>query len=709
MRRLALLFATVLLAAVAVPVATPTPVAAQAGMPDMSKAPPDIQAIWKKVMSGGLPTQAEAAKLQAYMDKHRVPVTGDSVTGGSGSGGSGSGESVDDCPAKSPLLAQLPTSPPGTAAASQLLAQLRSTYADRESADGQSALDSIGKSVTDATKLNWLGAELVVGQYPGAAVAVYADAAAKGGPNAQLSWSGLGSALEEAGDDAHAVAAFRRALALGPRNALDVYGLGVAYADLGDLPKGIALLTEATSMAPKFGLAWEALGRSQSCIGAMAMAAASMKMAQEVDWTAHREKVMAGAESDDDHVEAKKPFPKPPGVGPNPPPVPPAFPWTYPTIPDQLTDATDFSKHMLGEVLQYHNIAGPFVASEQKVRDAVQRKEDAWKDAQGLHIPPEGFFLLDISLTNAKEAEDAYDRVDHRMFARLALIQRDYHDQMSRIAKAYSRRFGAIQQQYTRCQGDACGMTYCRAGFKLASSEYDENRAAGAVYVGGMTGLSQEYDKVMRAWFRYANDPVTEVDIDFDRRKQIMAMEGLMYDNVAMVGDWERGGGEYSLCVQNGKLLPPPASAADAAGKPGPCKAKEADAVVIDIYSDCRSFRLIVGAGVKLRFEFHGATKGHHGSLFIGPGVGVGKGVPGYTPASASAWAGMQANWGENGRITTAGIGLKGQGHAFGNSFQVNETINGRSSGPAQEGSVAVAVAPPFVGKVTASAAWGGS
>lgn len=36
------------------------------GMPDMSNAPADVQAILKKVMSGGIPTQAEAKKLSDY-------------------------------------------------------------------------------------------------------------------------------------------------------------------------------------------------------------------------------------------------------------------------------------------------------------------------------------------------------------------------------------------------------------------------------------------------------------------------------------------------------------------------------------------------------------------------------------------------------------------------------------------------------------------
>ena len=40
-------------------------------MPDMSNAPADIQAIMKKVMSGGIPTQDEAKRLGAYMSANK--------------------------------------------------------------------------------------------------------------------------------------------------------------------------------------------------------------------------------------------------------------------------------------------------------------------------------------------------------------------------------------------------------------------------------------------------------------------------------------------------------------------------------------------------------------------------------------------------------------------------------------------------------------
>ncbi len=680
MRRLALLFATVLVAAVAVGAARPTPLAAQAGIPDLSKAPPDIQAIWKKVMSGGIPTPAEAARYQAYMDKHGGGGSGGSQGGGGSSGGSAS-SGGGDCPTQSPLLAGLPTSAPGAAAAAQLLDQLRGTYQGRESAEGQSDLASIDKSVTDAAKLDWLGAALVVGQYPGAAVVVYAQAAARGGPNAQLSWSGLGSALEEAGDDAHAVAAFRRALALGPRNALDVYGLGVAYADLGDLSTGISLLTEATSMAPNFGLAWDALGRSQSCTGAMAMAAAAMQKAQEVDWTEDREKVARGPESDDDQVEAKKPYPEPPGIALVPPPVPPAFPWTYPKLPGSLLQTLQSAAfaNLLPEAVAYNGLLTNLGRSEQAAENAARARADR---AGGLPLPDD-VVTIDIAFTNSKEAQAAVDRVDARMSARLSLVTEAYNDKLKSIAGAFAPRYAHAKT--------------CRQRFAVASDQYDANRAAAAVYIGGMTGVSQEYGKVMRAWFRYANDPVTEVDIDFDRREQIVGMEKDMYTGAAMAGDV----GDAADCVHNGKLDPEPDSATDAAGKPGPCKSKRADALIINIYSDCRSFRLTIGYGLRAKFELNGATKGHHGSLFLGVGEGFGPGIPGVKNTSPlSGFAGMQANWGENGKITTAGIGLKGQAHAFGNSFQVNETINGRSSGPAQEGSASVAVAPMFAGDI---------
>ena len=44
--------------------------AQRTGMPDLSGAPADIQAIWKKVQTGGRPTMEEAQKLGQYLAAH---------------------------------------------------------------------------------------------------------------------------------------------------------------------------------------------------------------------------------------------------------------------------------------------------------------------------------------------------------------------------------------------------------------------------------------------------------------------------------------------------------------------------------------------------------------------------------------------------------------------------------------------------------------
>ena len=40
-------------------------------MPDLSGAPADVQAIWKKMTSGGVPTQAEAKRLAEWMQANK--------------------------------------------------------------------------------------------------------------------------------------------------------------------------------------------------------------------------------------------------------------------------------------------------------------------------------------------------------------------------------------------------------------------------------------------------------------------------------------------------------------------------------------------------------------------------------------------------------------------------------------------------------------
>ncbi|HEU4988796.1 MAG TPA: hypothetical protein VFT41_03355, partial [Gemmatimonadaceae bacterium] len=426
------------------------PVRAQGGMPDMSKAPREIQAIWKKVMSGGIPSQAEAKKLQDYMAGQRDQIVAgakasaaaaakmaDSVKGANAA--AAPADATAQCPARSPALATVASVAPSPAAAARLLDSLRQSYTAQESTAGQQHLRQLMQKARTAPALDFMGSMLAAANKAGASVVVYAAAAQLGGATARASWSGLGAALELAGDDPHAVPAFRRALAIGPRAATDVYGLGVAYANMGDMATGIPLLTEATRLAPKFGMAWDALGRAQSCTGAIKIAVASMQKAQEVDWIESREAQVSGPESNDDKIEAQKPLPEPPAVSLTPPPSPPPFPFQVPSIPGTWQAAKHFGTEMLGVAGEYRGMQTGIAPREQAAEDAARKEMEAAEARAGLA----GAMLFDMNIDNSRDVYQATDRVDQRVAGRKSLIMASYNDQSMRLVKQAAARGAA--------------------------------------------------------------------------------------------------------------------------------------------------------------------------------------------------------------------------------------------------------------------------
>src|SRR5512142_2940287 len=100
-------------------------------MPDLSGAPADIQAIWKKVQSGGRPTMEEAQKLGQYLAAHAGDIessarrSADSVrTAAPQQAARALGRTTDPakaCPARSPALATVARSAPTAAAAAAFL------------------------------------------------------------------------------------------------------------------------------------------------------------------------------------------------------------------------------------------------------------------------------------------------------------------------------------------------------------------------------------------------------------------------------------------------------------------------------------------------------------------------------------------------------------------------------------------------------------
>lgn len=702
MRRLLLLL-VLLLAAGA------RPVRAQGGMPDMSKAPPDIQTIWKKVIGGGVPTQAEAKKLQDYMAGHRDAIIAgakasaaaatklaDSVKSANNAAANASDQV--NCPARSPALAGLAATAPSAAGAAQFLDAMKKTYEGQESAAGQHELTMIGTTIADARRLNFMGGVLAANGNAGAAVVVYVDAAQKGGATQRAAWSGLGAALELAADDPHAVTAFRRALAIGPRTAVDVYGLGVAYANLGDMSTGIPLLTEATHLAPKFGMAWDALGRAQSCTGAMRAAIASMQQAQEVDWNGHREAQVFGPESNDDNVEAKKPLPLPPAESVMPPPPAPAFPFLVPSIPSNWLESEHFDVEMIGVANEYQRMLTAIRTQEQAAEPAARRALDAVEAPVGAA----GGLELDLNIDNQREVDAATDRVDARMAAKQNLIEAAFGDQTRIIDQNATPRAVAIHKDRDVCTARsrnpaACMLPYCRAELTLAQSTYAAERGAAETMIGGMSELAADYDKAMRAWFLYATNPVTRVRLDADRREQLVNLERFIYTSAQEFGLGGDGENLISECNAAARAAAEVKAAQDAAAKVGKCNPKklDLDVVVASIYIDCNEFRLGL-AGAKL--DVRGATTGRHGELFLGVGL------PGSIPG-VGADIGMQANFDQAGKVTTAGIGVHGSlGLSVVGKYDLEETLNLRSAGPDSEESATFTTGAAFEGDLSAYA-----
>ena len=683
-------------------------------VPDMSKAPPDVQAVWRKVMSGGIPTPDEARKLSDYMKGHRREIVAgvrarvpaaqaaaeasrrQSAALRASMGASGSGGDVRDCPTRSPALAHVASMAPTAAAAAALLDTLRRTYAALEGPADVRRLDAMLARIPDGSRLSVIGAMLAGGGYADASVLANVTAARRGGM-AQLAWTNLGGSLEGAGDDAHAVAAYRRALSLGARRAMDVYGLGVAYADLGDLATALPLLDEAIHLAPRFGMAWDALGRAQSCAGQMTAAIHSMARAQEVDWSEHREAQVTGKESNDDATEAARPLPMATRVALVPPPEPKPFAAELPAIPDNGHDAIGWPEVFLKTANAYFDEIDPILKRAAEDERAVSGGGEAFADNA-----PGGFGMI-IDLSNTREALDAVDRVQQRTSGRLMRMREAYSDRLQAIPGMLQPQYTENENKYRQCVNEArarngddslCKPPYCRVVRSLDERGYELRRDAARIFIGGMAGTAKEYDKALRGWFRFADLPTTRVQIDGQRRSQLAGMEHVMFVGASQVGDIAG----HSACYDQDELnLEAMAAKAklDSAANPGRCKAHNLNLpLFVSVEADCKHLKISVDAfdlPVTPTFEYKVATKHHHGSMFIGVGKDAGFGL-------ASGEVGLQANFDEGGWITTAGIGVHGSlGNSAVISASMDETINLRSTGPAVEGESHATVSPAAI------------
>ena len=241
------------------------------GMPDMSNAPADIQAIWKKVMSGGIPTQAEAKKLSDYMAANKGAIVKSATSYGDSmkkqAAVAKAALSTSDQPrvlrasSLSPTLGVQPTSKIATA----LLDSIRQAYSAKLKPQALSMLQSALGKVSDPAGLNQLGVALLLKGYPDLAILTHvAEVQRAPSSSAQDAWADLGAGLLVVGDALPAIPVLRYALSLGVRNPTYVADLGVAYADLGDLTTATTLLQEAIRLDPASGQAYDALGSRRS-------------------------------------------------------------------------------------------------------------------------------------------------------------------------------------------------------------------------------------------------------------------------------------------------------------------------------------------------------------------------------------------------------------------------------------------------------------
>lgn len=685
--------------------------AQRVGIPDLSGAPADIQAIWKKVQSGSRPTMEEAQKLGQYLAAHSGEIENaakhraDSVRVAAPKAAklalAAGGDQSKACPTRSPALGSVPSGPISDAAARAFIDSISRKYLARETPAAARQLQATFEKITDTGRLDATAGMLYLAGYDGAAIVGHADAARRGGDGAQRYWTNLGATLVSADDPAAAVTALRRATALGPTYPLLVHQLGVAYADLGDLARAESLLTSVIKTAPKFALSWDALARVQSCTGNMTAAWVSLARAQEADWSQGREGLLSkhDPESNDDRIEAAKPFVEPTGqsIFPPPPAPPPADLSTEtPVLADSWIDNLGHPAQFIHTANAYRELLVPILKDGERRSANASRAEDAaarQSDATG------GNFVISVTLSNDREVIAAMEKNRDRLSARVAMVQQAYADRDSVIVRAAVARQGEILDQYQAClratKGDeaqhrVCELPFCRAKLATFTKAYEDERDNARVFFGGMVGTGTHYDDLMRKWFLRADKPGTRISVDAERRYQLAGMAVTMFTVAATIGpnDWPS---EICFDPQHVAELEALAAKAAAAGDPGSCGKIDKNVMfVFSLKGDCNSVRFTADIVPTLFdkvaatpvVEYRRASRDHPGSVFVGGS----KSAPG---GLASGEAGLQVNFDEGGWVQGFGPAASGK---LGNDAVValsgRAMVNLLDHGPAGDASV---------------------
>ena len=711
------------------------------GMPglDLSKAPKDIQAIWKKLQSGGIPTPAEAQRLGQWMQAHASDVAKSTTAQMAQKSGTGARVDVsgltdgDDevaCPTRSSALAQLGTAAPTRRSALALLDTIRATYAALEK---PSTVQGVQRALTqeNVAALRERGAASLLGGYDAITVLTYIEAVHRAtGTDVQGAWGDLGAALVELGDAAHAVPVLRYALTLGPRSPLIVHNLGIAYADLGDLKSAATLVTEVTRAAPHFGGAYDALAKIESCAGNMTAAWHAMAQAQEVDWTSDREKKLdqhdtPSAQSSDDQdaddaAEAAKPLPTPHGPSAFPPP--PAthgassFQPATPALPDSWREAAARTAFYLSQANQYG--AASTAALQRGMSDRSGAQAESAIEAEAADAAAHGMQVITVSVKNGHEATDAADVVTQRAAARMALTEKAFHDKWLQVVKQEQARQAPLERQLTSCEkahptapSNVCLRPYCKALNGVWDQSYADARAAARVAVGGFAGTASELHRVLMSWFAWAGDPGSRVDIDSERLRWLAYSQQRAFMAAYLIADYVaswRG----SLC-DSSSMTQTSGSAELTTGSPndpGKCEKKAVNMLVLKITESCDRLLFVlkpfVIVGPEGRVDYHAASSDRNGTLFVTMGAGLGAG-----PLKAfEAHGGLGMTFDQSGLVTGFGPAAGGGMGITALTGRVSGTgmVNLLDSGPAVAGTggytpsaaLSFAAGPNFGGKM---------
>jgi Flp pilus assembly protein TadD len=686
-RRLPVLFALLLCFA--------QPLAAQgrAGMAipglDMSNAPPDIQAIMKKVMSGGIPTQDEAKRLADYMSANKGAIArgatayGDSMKKKATVAKASLSAAADQnaCPAHAPVPASLASAPSST---SKLLDSIRQSFAAKVDAKTLAQLQSALAKVSDAGGLNELAGGFLLSGYDDLAILTYvAEVTRAASGSAQAAWADLGAALIGVNQPMAAIPVLRHALALGPRVALFVTDLGVAYADLGDFATATTILQEAIRLAPSDGQAYDALSRVQSCEGNLALAAHTMDQAQDVDWSENRQKTIAQAEKDagksasssnDDAEDAQRPLPMPPGKSPFPPPPggdrPSNFAALAPKISDSYGESVAAFQYNASMIASYQDLARQVMSTS---LGKPTTRSTSRSSAAGLTVV--------YSISNGHQAIAALGDVKRRTAARMAMMRTAFHDKANAIRSDYAERAGAIENDYHKCDDKKtdCFRRYCSQMKPLVTASYAALAGNARTFIGGIDGLSQKFSTSVNAWFVWAGDPESRKVIDIQRRYYLAEFQveafGAASETVMNTPD----GCEKALAQRprgTGKLDDPE--------DPGPCTSR---AIKIpkfaNMEADCHEMKMSVDyfsvLGGTPTVDIRRATRDKYGKFFLGlnwsdePGIGSGS-------------LGIEVTWDNQGWIKGAGPAATAEASSFGMSASGDAMLNVRSSGPLLQG-----------------------